>query len=786
MGLKFLAKAAAAQPKPNPRIMDNSREDDAETLTHVRQAQAEIAETDKMVDGPTPEVRTTEENRKLSRLIDHDFPFDESQVRAIDGVVQTLLRGASQIACMTGAAGTGKTTCTKKIVDEIIESGEMSEVDLDSYWKSDKIESDGDEDYEVVERWVPSVALVGFTGRSTQMIKKNFPRDWHGNIMTIHRMLAYMPEFYEEYDDDTGEMRNKMRFIPTYDANFKLPWDYIIIDEAGMVGIDLWENIRLAMKDDCKVIMIGDINQLPPVHGRSVFGFAMSEFPAYELTHIHRQEGTDNPIVDNAWRVLKGELPVSGGAFQMIKFDSNAATASKQIRKLLPTLQGKGIYDPIRDTTITPINGEDGARGFALGQIPLNREFAIIFNDTEDRFIIDAGRERKVFGVGDKVMATRNDHQVGITNGMTGVITSIVENGGYAGDKHLFGRIKEVNAWLADNDEEDEAISFDDLYESVDAVSDGMKRAKEDRERGPASHIVTVRFGSGEHSFEIPFGSRAEVCSLMTAYVVTCHKMQGGESPVVVIILHDTHRAMLNREWLYTAITRASQKCILCFNQEALRVAINKQRITGNTLAEKVKVFKELSAKGLIGARVNVNLKWGRFERQLESYREKPLEEFDADRQMADVAKESLNTEEIERLARLEKERLEAEERARQAQSAEMMALFRLLAEMAKLGMTAEPEPEPEPTIIDGGTLTPFTDEWYEAKLAAVDKEIRPQLAAPTQGFVLGEGERTFRRSGAIRTYRTLKQATRVPLLPAPLPAEQPKPVGLKFKRFGK
>jgi exodeoxyribonuclease V alpha subunit len=97
----------------------------------------------------------------------------------------------------------------------------------------------------------------------------------------------------------------------------------------------------------------------------------------------------------------------------------------------------------------------------------------------------------------------------------------------------------------------------------MQAIERGKEKGKEKRDRGPSSHIITVRFGEGDHSFEIPFNTLAEVGSLMTAYVVTCHKMQGGECPVVVVILHESHRAMLYREWLYTAVTRASEKCIV-------------------------------------------------------------------------------------------------------------------------------------------------------------------------------------------------------------------------------
>lgn len=569
---------------------------ESEVKVAVHAALAENAEADSIIDS-VPEVETTPLPElesggyaKLSKLIDHDFPFDESQLDAIEGICE------EQYAALTGAAGTGKTTTTKAIVDRLLESAELQGVNMEGYWKKGFQNNDADDDYEAPEKWVPSIAMCAFTGRATQMIKKNFPRDWHGNIMTIHRLLGFYPDYYDDWDDETGGFRKKVRFIPTYNADFKLPWDVVIIDEAGMLGVDLWHQLLDALKDGCRIIMIGDINQLPPVHGKSIFGYAMCNWPAWELTHVHRQQGEDNEIVDNAWRIIHGQRPESKGRFLMMELKGDAQYSSRQIRKWMPALQEKGFFDPIRDTIITPINGEEGSRGFALGQLPLNREFALIFNPkTENpRYIIDGGRERKQFAVGDKVMATKNDWEAGITNGMTGIITAIRENAEYSGDSRLFGTVEAVNDYLSENPgaDNDPEISFEELNNSLEAMDRGREKTKEKRERGPSSHVVTVQFGEGEHGFEIPFASLSEVGSLMTAYVVTCHKMQGGESPVVVVIVHNAHRAMLYREWLYTAVTRASQRCLMLYTEDALRSCLNKQKMPGKTLKEKVLSFQ--------------------------------------------------------------------------------------------------------------------------------------------------------------------------------------------------
>lgn len=628
----------AARPKlPAPRVVDvNTPEFKKVVQTETQIADAETYATDQMIHNAPPqptivpapeESNISDEGIKLSRLVDDDFPFDESQLHAIDGLLN------QQYGVLIGAAGTGKTTSTKKLVDGLRDG--LDEVDMSQYWKRG-VTDDPDDDYEVPQRLIPSIVMVSFTGRSTQMTKKNFPRDWHGNIMTIHRALGFYPEFYPEFDEESGMMKNKRRFVPAYTAENKMPWDIIVIDEAGMLGLDLWHQLWAACKSTTRIIMIGDINQLPPTHGKSILGFALAEWPTFELTHIHRQKGANNSIVDNAHRILKGLNPISDcpsktaslakGNPEMLealnfmvknpdwRFVSFAVPedhrkASTQIRKMLKLLQGR-IYDPNRDVVITPINGfEQTSPGYALGQAPMNQELVVSLNSESPRYFIDAGRERQNFAVGDKVMATINDYEQGITNGMTGIVTSIAVNAGYQGDPRRFGLISEVNDYLdglTDGLPDEDDFTLDDIASDESFEEDGPK--KEERDAGPASHIVTVKFGEGDHAFEINFDSKSRVASLMLAYVATCHKMQGGECPLVFVIVHNGHKRPLNREWFYTAVTRASARCVVLYTRQGLGFALAKQNIKGVTLAQKVQTFVNLTKKGIVGASVKVKL----------------------------------------------------------------------------------------------------------------------------------------------------------------------------------
>lgn len=518
--------------------------------------------------------------KSLSRLVDPDFPYDESQVQAIEGMAQYTHAG------LTGAAGTGKTTVLKAVVDKIQDLGIIGEANIGEYWHKDD---------ESKAAYVPAICILTYTGKSSQMVKKNFPDDWHGNILTIHRALGYAPEMYEDFNDE-GQLVTKRRFVPSYTANHKMPWDVIVIDEAGMPSMDLWIELKDAMKEGCRVYMVGDINQLPPIHGRSPFGFALALWPSFELTHIHRQKGDNNKIVDAAWSILQGRKPESGGNFLMVPLKGAAGPASRQVRAIVQRLVERKAYDPFADNIIVPINGETRGRGFQLGQVTLNEQFSHMFNDknTNQRIIIDAGRDMKRLAVGDRVMATKNDHDIGITNGMQGQIVDISDNGQYTGDANRVGPVEDVEAYISGagmSIDTSGDIDFD--LDSMD-FADFKAPEKEKGERGPASHIVTVDFGTEAEPKLVEFATLAEVYSLQISYAVTCHKMQGAEADTIIVVLHSSHKGMLNREWLYTAVTRAAKQCILLYDDLALQVALRRQRIKGSSMEAKIAGFMGL------------------------------------------------------------------------------------------------------------------------------------------------------------------------------------------------
>lgn len=622
-----------------------SLQDQREQERRSREAEILISGEDSDSDGAAPSepdsilpVRT--DSASLSVLAQATdimagvkFKLDPSQMKAVIGMVQ------EQYACLIGAAGTGKTTTTRKILDVLINGDvehdiaplRISAVNLTQYHARDggydETANDVDSDqWDTLEptgdKVVPSVALVAFTGQATQVLRKNMPGTWKSNVMTIHSMLGYAPvEFYRE-DGSKG-----MRFEPTYTADFRMPWDVIFIDEASMLNVTLWHQILDASKPGCRFYMIGDLNQLTPPVGDGILGFAMSKWPVFELTEVHRQQDeAANRIVDTAWRILQGKTPefddpTSNPNWRVIGFtlEHESAKAHQQIVGIARALSQKKvhesvdpttppIYDPWRDRIMTTMNGfneEDPAS--LLGQFPLNDSLSRVFaNPDEPRFVIDFKKGTKKFAVGYRVMATKNESPSTVdrvTNGLTGKIVAIAENPQWLGDWRLVGPEDEVrenrkkmlaqaldkNAQMESKMEQAQQLSG--ALENFSFSASDSEKEKEERQSGPSSHIVTVHFDNGA---ERVYRLNAEIEQLQIAYASTTHKAQGAEMPTAIIVVHHGQRRMLCRENLYTAVTRASQRVVLLYTEFGMRIALTTQKINGSTLAQKIRQYREM------------------------------------------------------------------------------------------------------------------------------------------------------------------------------------------------
>lgn len=539
-----------------------------------------------------------------------NFTWDESQLSAIDNICR------DKFSVLIGAAGSGKTTVVKEIVNRLSSQGLIKPI---TYQRANGLN---------VNRY--NISFCSFTGKAVEQLRKSIPANLQCCCETIHSLLEYSPEIVERLTTDSHGntiVKNSKVFLPRRNDINLLNQNIIVIDESGMVGIDLWNNLWKALDygnlPNLKIILIGDINQLPAVIGKSILGYALNSplWHTNSLTHIHRQ-ALDNPIIFNAHQVKSGKPPVKDTSvsttepwlnhFSLIDFTKLTPAERQNIKlgKLSPDygskksspngvlstlvsltkfLLTKNLYDPSLDQIIVPQNIG------LLGQEVINQKLAPLFNPNNKRIVIRASYETKFLAVGDKVMFTKNDYASGILNGMTGYIENISINGNYTDAIGL--RIAEANAKAGQSSADSLALNEDSansLLKDIDQFNkdhaeDGSKLETEQQ----ASHIITIRYTplGSDQTATIAVSTVGAVRGLLLAYAITCHKAQGSEYRKVLICIHPTHAKLLNREWLYTAITRARENCFLLSSDYAINLCLNRQAVKGETIDEKAKNF---------------------------------------------------------------------------------------------------------------------------------------------------------------------------------------------------
>lgn len=547
--------------------------------------------------------------------------YDESQLRAIAGIIH------NKVSCLIGAAGTGKTTVTKEICAQLAKIVRVVRVDetmmvlvedhegntfrcllKDAWAKQYKIldqiaQQDAQEE-------IPGIAFAAYTGRASQQIKRAVPQEWHSNVSTIHRLLGYAPtwEEYDYVDPITGAISTRERkvFRPSFDASCKLPFTVYVFDEASMIPIPLWNEAIAAMPSDSRILVIGDIHQLPPPYGKGVLGYCLRKWPVFELTTIHRQ-AAGNPIISNAHNVLNGKPLKNAANFHVIGNDVRVGKIAPSgmgelsayflgTIKQLSTLKDKEdnpLYDPLKDNIIVPSNKN------LCGTDALNEKLVLMFNPEQKengiivnkRIKIHTGNNFAFFAIRDKVMITKNINSVDppITNGMLGIVESI----------NLNGRYDQKRSQIDDDDNDDD-LSDDPLEIDFDALNmqfalEGDKNGEEkepkedeSKDQRQASHVMVIRFENGQ-TYEC--STAGDYRSVKHGYATTCHKAQGGEYPNVIILCHSVNSIQLTQEWLYTAITRARNNVYIVCNDRGLRQALSRQTIKGYTLKEKIKAY---------------------------------------------------------------------------------------------------------------------------------------------------------------------------------------------------
>lgn len=368
------------------------------------------------------------------------------------------------VLVLTGGPGTGKTTVIKGILSILKAQG-------------------------------LKIRLAAPTGRAAKRLSETTGQ----KALTIHRLL----EANNLAQDDNLQLGFSK------DIDDQLDADVIILDEVSMVDIVLMHHFLNAVPDGCRIILVGDTDQLPAVGPGSVLKdiIRSQKIPAIRLDEIFRQAQT-SMIIQNAHIINAGRLPdlrKQYSDFVFYELNDDTSITQKILDLSTKDLPHEG-FDVLKDVQVlSPMHR------FLCGVENLNLMLQERLNPKKNQDELKYSSQ--TFRVGDKVMHIRNNYQKNVFNGDIGFIQDI-------------------------NNEKLTVDYFD--------------------------HIVTYE--------------KNELNELTLAYASSVHKSQGSEYKVVIIPLSTSHYIMLQRNLLYTAITRAKQKVIIIGSKKALMTAIQSNR----------------------------------------------------------------------------------------------------------------------------------------------------------------------------------------------------------------
>ena len=567
----------------------------AATSLSLKERLAALHKIDREDKELTPTLINTEEISLESRppsptgMHGEAITYNAEQQKFID------IASTGKDVVLIGAAGTGKTTCSQGGILALIAAGIVPSLKGTSH----KYLIDG----------TPGILIISFTRRAVNNIRKVQSDDMKPNCITSHKLLEYQPEYFEIDDLETGKVKKSMRFVPARNQDNPLPPTIhtIIVEEASMLSIELYEQIEAALLHKVQWIFIGDIQQLPPVFGPAILGFKLLELPVVELTTVYRQ-ALESPIIRLAHRILSGEaIPVKEypdwGVQDKLTIhpwkkkitDENALKTLagwKQADPLSsPPIKGfkgfflaaidAGLYNPDEDMILIPFNK-------GVGTLEINK---LIANYLAKRrgaitYEVVAGFDKHYLSPGDKVLYDREDAE----------ILEIKENITYSGASYQRAS-KFLDYWGYNpnlgNEIRAAGGGVDMTADEVDFLLEAVA-SSEDRVT-QASHELVIRLlDSGQ---ELTINKAADINSLLHSYALTVHKSQGSEWRKVFLAFHHTHATMMQRELLYTAVTRAREELYVICEPETFTKGISSQKIKGNSLEEKAQFFKGKSRK---------------------------------------------------------------------------------------------------------------------------------------------------------------------------------------------
>lgn len=510
-----------------------------------------------------------------SNLIDSNTPSSLGTLgTSLDSSQQSAVRNicSSQLSILTGAAGTGKTFTLKAVLQELLTKFDSS-----------------------------SIFLCAFTGKAVLNIIKSIKSDpalapFIPQCLTLHKWLQFVPESIEIPDPSKPcGYRLSRRFVPTFNAaNKRIDAKVLIIDEVSMVSNELMLQTLAALDLHSlhKLILVGDINQLQPVIGKTSLAYfgAHSGCSLNYLTTVHRQ-ADGNDIVQAAHlfksaNLLALQQAIKAKEFKNVKFIK--AENYLDLYRIIELINEKYHlrFNEQEDCIITPTNV--GATGQEVLNQRLNKYLGVI------KQAVLCGVAIKLFGVGDNVMFTKNNYEDGYINGTTGrIIEMQLNEDAVPGGTGAFGTTKQQDTLRSEAQ-----LSPDELDNLIEQSaqqsaqqSDGQNPS--DDEEGffskKASHTLTIEFIDIYGTLrQISLSTIGEISNLLLANAITCYKAQGSTYKRCIINLLDWKNGnSINNEYAYTALTRASDFAWVIYNKSGLAKLKNRQ-LPGSSDREKI------------------------------------------------------------------------------------------------------------------------------------------------------------------------------------------------------
>lgn len=418
--------------------------------------------------------------------------YDDVQLYAI------RTAAASKGMVLTGGPGTGKTTVTQGII-------------------------------EVFKKFKLHILLAAPTGRAAKRASESTGME----AKTIHRLLGYSGSGTFEHNEE-----------------HPLEGDILIIDESSMIDLRLMSSLLKAVPENMRLILIGDINQLPSVGPGTVLKDIIDSgvLPVVRLTKIFRQ-AAESHIITNAHRINDGLFPVIDDSdpkndFFLDMMDKKGEkleaseiaerTAQAIIKLLTDTIPNIYHIQPKDIQILAPM------RNGSAGTIALNKLAQEALNPEGPTIAFEGYSYRK----GDRVMQTKNDYEKGVFNGDIGYIVAV----------NLEKELLKVEFLDTDKQETDSKFWLD--YWDMD---EDEEEDEEIEAHGPNPYVTY---------------SRNDLENLDPAYAITIHKSQGSEFPAVIMPFLNSHFVMLERNLLYTGVTRAKKYLFLEGQRNAIYKAV--------------------------------------------------------------------------------------------------------------------------------------------------------------------------------------------------------------------